>query len=233
LDRGSASLSAGERPDPATNSSKIEETMPKRPPTTTRLEAFSDGVIAVIITIMVLELKVPSQDGMAGLYAILPSLLLYLLSFSFTGIFWMNHHHLLARIELADRLTLYANLGFLFCLSLLPFFTAYLLEKQLTPFAVSLYAYSMLSSGTAFLLLRCAVHRNLRYTGDLRAEDQAALWKHLASLGLYLLAGLVAYFHSLLALVIIAVLTLLWAVPNLAIPKCEQDIAISRELPNP
>src|ERR1700679_3885608 len=87
-----------------------------------RLEAFSDGVIAVIITIMVLELKVPQQDGIAGLRAVLPTLCLSLISFTFTGIYWINHHQLVHRTQEADELILYANLGFLFCLSLLPFF---------------------------------------------------------------------------------------------------------------
>lgn len=97
---------------------------------TSRLEAFSDGVIAVIITIMVLELKVPSQKGIAGLLTILPTLIVYFISFSFTAIYWINHHHLVSRIEQADQRTLYANLAFLFCLSLLPFFTSYVLDKE-------------------------------------------------------------------------------------------------------
>src|SRR5581483_11415351 len=121
--------------------------MSRKPSSTVRLEAFSDGVIAVIITIMVLELKVPHQDGPAGLYAIVPILLIYLLSFTFTGIYWINHRHLLERIESADRLILYANLGFLFCLSLLPFFTSYVIEKGLDSFAVALYAVSMVVTG--------------------------------------------------------------------------------------
>jgi len=90
------------------------------PASTSRLEAFSDGVIAVIITIMVLELKVPRANGIAGLRAILPTLLVYLLSFTFTAIYWINHHHLVGRVEEVDPRILYANLLFLFCLSLLP-----------------------------------------------------------------------------------------------------------------
>jgi hypothetical protein len=88
--------------------------MPEKNPSTARLEAFSDGVIAVIITIMVLELKVPHADGLAGARAILPILLVYLLSFTFTGIYWINHQHLLDRVKSADQLILYANLIFLF-----------------------------------------------------------------------------------------------------------------------
>ena len=197
--------------------------MPQKPPPTTRLEAFSDGVIAVIITIMVLEFKVPHQESIAGLYAILPTFIIYLLSFAFTGIYWMNHHHLIHRIEAADSLTLYANLGFLFCLSLLPFFTAYVLEKKMVAFAVSLYAISMVVTGAAFLGLRLAVHRNLHHTGDLKSEDKAVLRKHLNSLALYLVAVPVAYYRSYLAIAIIAAVTLMWIIPNLATRQPTED----------
>ena len=103
-------------------------------PTPSRLESFSDGVIAVIITIMVLEFKVPAPDGMAGLRTILPTLAVYLLSFAFTAIYWVNHHHLVHRLKRVEPLILYANLTFLFCLSLLPFFTSYLLQKHISCF---------------------------------------------------------------------------------------------------
>src|SRR5213595_2426926 len=98
-----------------------------------RMEGFSDGVIAVIITIMVLELKVPHEHGLAGLRAVLPTLCLYVISFAFVGIYWINHQDLIHRTEEVYQLILYANLGFLFCLSLLPFFTSYVLDKKWTP----------------------------------------------------------------------------------------------------
>ena len=193
--------------------------MPEKSPSTARLEAFSDGVIAVIITIMVLELKVPHEDGAAGLYVITPILLIYLLSFAFTGIYWINHQHLIERVESADRLILYANLGFLFCLSLLPFFTAYVIEKKTAAFAVALYAISMIVTGFSFLLLRIAIHRVLRRSRNLRPEDTAERGKHLASLVLYLLAVPLAYFHAGLSLILIAVVTIIWIVPSLAISR--------------
>ncbi len=193
--------------------------MPEKPSSTARLEAFSDGVIAVIITIMVLELKVPPQDGAAGLYAIVPILLIYLLSFAFTGIYWINHQHLIERVEAADSLILYANLCFLFCLSLLPFATSYVLEKKIDSFAVSLYAVSMVITGFSFLLLRLAIHRHLRRSGNLGRNDTAERGKHLTSLALYLLAIPLSYFHPQLALIVIALVTVVWIVPNLAIPK--------------
>jgi uncharacterized membrane protein len=195
--------------------------MPQEPPSTARLEAFSDGVIAVIITIMVLELKVPQKDGIAGLYAILPTLFVYVLSFSFTGIYWINHQHLLARIQSADALILYSNLCFLLFLSLLPFFTAYVIEKKMAPFAVALYAVSMLVTGFSFLLLRLAIHRSLLRSSDLHTEDQLVRGKHLASLALYLIATPLAYFHAGLSLILIGLVTVVWVVPTWVVKKKE------------
>ena len=190
--------------------------MPDKPPSTARLEAFSDGVIAVIITIMVLELKVPHENGVAGLRPILPILLIYLLSFAFTAIYWINHQHLVERIEAADARILYANLFFLFCLSLLPFFTAYVIEKELDAFAVALYAVDMNVTGFSFLLFRLAIHRRLRMTGQLAEGDTAERGKHIASLVLYLAAIPLAYWHPVFALLLIAVVTLIWILPSFA-----------------
>jgi len=192
--------------------------MPEKLFPTTRLEAFSDGVLAVIITIMVLEIKVPEQNGPAGLLKIAPILFIYFLSFTFIGIYWINHHHLIHRIEQADPRVLYANLAFLFSASLLPFFTAYVLEKHSNSFSVALYAASMIVTGFAFLLLRLSVGRLLKQTGELQAEDIATQRKHYASLALYVIAIPLAQFHPYLALSAITLVTVVWIVPSAAIP---------------
>jgi len=188
-----------------------------------RLEAFSDGVIAVIITIMVLELKVPAQNGLAGLRAILPTLLVYLLSFSFTGVYWVNHHHLVHRTREADQRILWANLGFLFCLSLIPFFTAYLLEKNLDSFSVVLYVASMVLTGMGFLLLRLAIGRRLRLAGALLQEDIQTQRKHWLSLGLYLIAAWLAFYYPYAALGIIALVAVVWIIPTARVDPCEEN----------
>lgn len=190
---------------------------------TSRLEAFSDGVIAVIITIMVLELKVPRESGIAGLRAVLPTLILYFISFSFTAIYWVNHHHLLHRIEQADQRILYANLGFLFCLSLLPFFTSYVLQKESDSFSIALYAASMVLTGFSFLLLRLAIERRLRITGAFHPLDAAVQRKHLLSLAFYAVAIPLAYFHSSLALADIALVTLIWIIPTAGTKPCDEE----------
>jgi len=190
--------------------------------TPARLEAFSDGVIAVIITIMVLELKVPHQDGMDGIRAVLPTLSLYLISFAFTGIYWINHHHLVHRTEEADELILYANLGFLFCLSLLPFFTSYVLEKKMDSFSVALYVASMILTGFSFLLLRLAIGRRLRHAGRFEAEDKAVERKNWLSLFVYLVAIPLAFQHPRVALGLVSFVTVIWVTPTVGIKPREE-----------
>jgi uncharacterized membrane protein len=190
--------------------------------TPARLEAFSDGVIAVIITIMVLELKVPHQDGIDGLRAVLPTLCLYLVSFAFTGIYWINHHHLVQRTEEADELILYANLGFLFCLSLLPFFTSYVLEKKINSFSVAIYIASMVITGFSFLLLRLAISRRLRHAGRFEAEDKAIERKNYLSLFVYLVAIPLAFQHPRMALGLVGFVTVIWITPTTGIKPREE-----------
>ncbi len=190
---------------------------------TSRLEAFSDGVIAVIITIMVLELKVPHESGTAGLRAILPVLLVYLLSFTFTAIYWINHHQLVGRVEDVDSRILYANLLFLFTLSLLPFFTSWVIEKKMDALSVIIYALSLSTTGTGFLLLRLAILRRLRSKAQLVPGDKAAEHKHLISLGLYAASIPIAWFHPVFALFCDALVTLIWILPELGTRACGED----------
>ena len=179
-----------------------------------RLEAFSDGVIAVIITIMVLELKIPHDDGLIGLRAVLPVLGVYALSFTFTGVYWINHHHLVHRTDEADQAILYANLAFLFSLSLLPFFTSYLLEKQINSFSVILYIVALMAVGFTFMLLRLAIGRRLRSKNALEQEDQAAIFKHWSSLAIYLIAIPLALYRAYWSLGLVVLVMAIWIYPT-------------------
>ncbi|MDE3105406.1 MAG: DUF1211 domain-containing protein [Acidobacteriota bacterium] len=179
-----------------------------------RLEALSDGVIAVIITIMVLELHVPRQNGLAGLRVILPTLGVYALSFCFVSVYWVNHHHLVHRAEQVDQAILYSNLFFLFSLSLTPFFTAYVIDKAYDSFSVLLYILTMIATGLSFLLLRLAIGRRLRRQQQLQVEDRAAEIKHWASLGLYLLAIPLDIHYPLAALGILVLVMVIWIYPT-------------------
>jgi uncharacterized membrane protein len=163
---------------------------------------------------MVLELKVPHESGITGLHSVLPTLGVYALSFTFIAIYWINHHHLVHRINEANQSILYANLFFLFCLSLLPFFTSYLIDMKMDSFSVALYAFSMVVTGFSFMLLRLAIGWRLRHSGALKREDKAAEYKHWTSLALYLIAIPLAFYHSYSALGIIALVTLVWIYPT-------------------
>ena len=122
-----------------------------------RMEAFSDGVFAVIITIMVLEMKTPRGTGLAALQPLLPVFFSYVLSFVYVGIYWNNHHHLLQAAKHVTGGILWANLHLLFWLSLTPFVTAWMGENHLAPWPVALYGVVLLFSGTAYFLLTKAL----------------------------------------------------------------------------
>ncbi len=208
--------------------------MAAEPSSPARLEAFSDGVIAVIITIMVLELHVPTANGVAGLVSILPTLAVYLLSFAFTGVYWMNHHHLVHRTDRADSLILYTNLLFLFFLSLLPFFTNYVLEKKEDSFSVGLYVVSMILTSVSFLMLRLAIGRHLRRTGKLGTDDRVAERKHWISIAMYVAAIALSPTHPRFALGIVALVSVLWIIPTARIAsplECTHELTDSHSRP--
>lgn len=180
-----------------------------------RLEAFSDGVIAVIITIMVLELKVPARDGMAGLREVLPTIFLYLLTFIQIGIYWVNHHYLIDEAETVSHGILWANLVFLFCLSLFPFATDWIGVKGLSSFTTALYAAVSIFPGLGYLLLWTQIRRQ-------SAAPAHASWEKLiASLSLYVVAIPAAYYRPAASLTLIGIVALLWLMPPKRCPPSE------------
>jgi uncharacterized membrane protein len=187
-----------------------------------RLEAFSDGVIAVIITIMVLDLKIPLANGLPGLIAVAPGIAVYALSFAFVGIYWINHHLMIHRIRQASPNILWANLIWLFCLSLLPFFTAYVHQKVEDSFSVAIYAASLFITGVGFMILRLTVSARLRAENTLEHADLALQIKHWGSLFIYLISIPLATRYPLITLGLIAAVTLLWIIPTLGVEKCDE-----------
>src|SRR5689334_25277620 len=157
-----------------------------------RLEAFSDGVIAIIITIMVLELKVPHGADLAALQPLVPVILNYVLSFTYVGIYWNNHHHLLHATKRIDGRILWANLHLLFWLSLFPFATGWMGENHLAPIPTAAYGLVLLMAAIAYYLLE-----RLIIAGQGRDSVLAAAlgqdWKAVLSMMLYLLAMLLAF----------------------------------------
>lgn len=172
-----------------------------------RLEAFSDGVIAVIVTILVLELKVPRSNGVAGLVAVLPTVFLYLLTFVQIGIYWVNHHYLVDEADSVGHGVFWANLIFLFCLSLFPFAMEWIGVKGLSSFTAALYAAVSIFPGLAFM----ALWFQIRSTSTV--SPHASWGKQLASVSLYLTAIPAAYYRPAASLALIGIVALLWVLP--------------------
>ena len=177
-----------------------------------RLEAFSDGVIAIIITIMVLELKVPHGDQLADLKDRLPVFLSYVLSFIYVGIYWNNHHHLFQSTRHVTGGILWANLHLLFWLSLFPFTTAWAGENHLAPVPVAVYAFVLLMAGTAYYILERAIIRQ-QGRDSLLALAVGAGWKEKLSPACYLAAIPLAFVSPWISTGLFILVALLWLVP--------------------
>jgi uncharacterized membrane protein len=180
----------------------------------TRLEAFSDGVIAIIITIMVLELKAPHGDDIASLLSVWPVFLSYVLSYLMVAIYWVNHHRLFHFIKAVDTRILWANILLLFCLSFVPFATAYMGENDVSPFSTALYSFTLLVCSLAFFVLRAAIGRRLRDEAEFRRIDRAAQLKNLFATALYAAAVPGAYLHPSISLTLLAVIAAIYVVPE-------------------
>ena len=183
-----------------------------------RLEAFSDGVFAILITILVLELRAPHAFTLAALREVLPSFLGYVLSFVFVGIYWNNHHHLLQLVETVDGRVLWANLGLLFHLSLIPFATAWMGESEFAPAPVALYGALLFFAGLSYWVLAIVLQR-------LHPEDSAlrrALRddrKEKTSLAAYAVATVAAWRWPWISCALFVAIALLWLVPDLRIER--------------
>lgn len=185
---------------------------------TTRLEAFSDGVLAIIITIMVLELKVPHGVDFAALKPIWPVLLSYVLSFIYVGIYWNNHHHLFHATEQVSGGILWANLYLLFWLSLFPFTTAWMGENHAAAFPTAVYGFVLLMAAIAYeILLRAIIAKEGRES--LVALAVGKDWKGKLSLALYLAAIPLAFVNALIASALYLFTALLWLIPDPRIEK--------------
>ena len=178
-----------------------------------RLEAFSDGVIAVIITIMVLELKVPQGAEAAALAPLAATFLTYVLSFVFTAIYWNNHHHLLHAVHHVTGGTLWANMHLLFWLSLVPFVTGWMDENHFAPVTVAAYGIVLLCAGIAYFILTrvlLATHGQ----DSLLAKALGSDFKGKVSVVLYLAAVVLAFVQPWISLAIYVLVALMWLVPD-------------------
>ncbi len=187
---------------------------------TTRLEAFSDGVLAIIITIMVLELKVPHAVELAALKPVLPVLLSYVLSFIYVGIYWNNHHHLFQATEQVSGRILWANLHLLFWLSLFPFTTAWMGENHLAAIPTAIYGFVLLMAAIAYLILERAIIAKQGRESFL-ALALGKDWKGKLSSALYVAAIPLAFINSWIASAFYVFAALLWLIPD---PRIERKL---------
>jgi uncharacterized membrane protein len=183
-----------------------------------RMEAFSDGVIAIIITIMVLELRVPHQSNLAALAPLVPILLSYLLSFIFLGIYWSNHHHMLHAVEHVNGGVLWANLHLLFWLSLVPFVTAWMGENYFAPAPVALYGVALLFASIAYFILSRALI-SLHGRDSVLATAVGRDFKGLTSTLIYLVAIPLALVRWWLACTLYVLMAIIWLVPDRRIER--------------
>jgi len=183
-----------------------------------RLEAFSDGVLAIIITIMVLELKVPHGDGLDVLVERWPVFLSYVLSFLYIGIYWSNHHHLLHTAKGVSGGVLWANLHLLFWLSLVPFTTGWVGENHFAQWPVFFYALNLLLAAIAYFILQTCILAAYDSGSELVKAFGADI-KGKASPVLYVTAMIASLFQPMLGFVIAAIPALWWLVPDRRIEK--------------
>ena len=180
---------------------------------TTRLEAFSDGVIAILITIMVLELKVPHGSDWAAMRQTVFTLLLYLMSFVFLGIYWSNHHHMFHATRHVSGSVLWANLHLMFWLSLVPFTTTWMGESHFASLPTALYGVVLLASAVAYTILQMRIIAIEGPESPL-AKAVGGDVKGKVSIGLYLAGIVLAFVHPLIADAIYATVAMIWLVPD-------------------
>ena len=184
----------------------------------TRLEAFSDGVLAIIITIMVLEFKLPEGEDCHALIPLLPKFLSYVLSFMYVGIYWNNHHHLMHTVKQVNGKILWANLHLLFWLSLIPFATAWIGENHFAPFPMMLYGIILFMNGLAYALLQMQIIKTHGKDSSL-SKAIGNGFKEKTSVILYAIAIVFANFYPLVSGAIYIFVALMWLVPDKRIER--------------
>ena len=187
-----------------------------------RVEAFSDGVLAIIITIMVLELQAPAEPTLAALQPLIPKFLSYVLSFIFVGIYWNNHHHLWQAVDRVNGSILWANLHLLFWLSLIPFVTGWMGENHFSTIPVAMYGVVLWLSAMAYYIM---VLRLLAYHANdsLLAAALGDGRKERVSLFLYTAAIPLAFINPRIALALYVTVAILWLIPDRRIEKVFAD----------
>ncbi len=187
-----------------------------------RLEAFSDGVLAIIITIMVLEMKIPHGDDLSALKPVIPVFISYVLSFIYVGIYWNNHHHMMHVVSKVNGKVLLANLHLLFWISLFPFSTAWIGENHFSKWPVALYGFILFMASVAWYILAQVL---IRLHGDesTLAHAYGEDWKGKLSSVIYLIAILIAFYMPIISFILYCVVAAIWILPDYRIEKELRD----------
>lgn len=188
-----------------------------------RVEAFSDGVIAIIITIMVLEMKIPHDNTIAALKPLFPVFLSYVLSFIYIGIYWNNHHHMMHAAKTINGKILWANMHLLFWLSLIPFVTGWMGENHFTKWPIAFYGFVLFMNALAYTLLAKLLikhHGPESILGKAIGKDT----KGKISLALYLSAMLMAFVNAWISLAIYVIVAIIWIIPDTRIEKTLMEV---------
>jgi|SRR5450432_188028 uncharacterized membrane protein len=184
-----------------------------------RLESFSDGVIAIIITIMVLEIKTPHDTSWHALIEQLPVFFSYLLSFVFIGIYWGNHHHMISVVSQVNAAIIWSNMNLLFWLSLVPFATGWMGENQFAQNTVVLYAILLLVCGLSFTILQICVERVTKNNPKLVQAFAQIMQKGIFSVICYSMAIVLAYYNTLFSAILFCIVAVRWLIPDKNIEK--------------
>jgi uncharacterized membrane protein len=189
---------------------------------TNRVEAFSDGVIAILITIMVLELKPPHDPTPSSLGKMWPVFFAYVLSFIIIAIYWVNHHHLIHLVTRVDSVMLWANINLLFWISLIPWVTVYLGDNHALPFPVALYAAVSAAGAVSFFWLRASIARH-HHEPEFKRLNKKMARKNLIAILIYIAAIAVAFIYPPLALIMIALPAAMYFLPERSLEKFEHS----------
>lgn len=195
---------------------------------TDRLEAFSDGVIAIIITVMVFNIKPPSDSGLDGLVAVLPAILAFVLSFLYLALYWNNHHHMFQAARRVSGLVLWANLHLLFWLSLFPFTTSWLIESGFATWPTATYGLVLLMAAIAYRGVQTSLV-NAEGSESMLRDAIGADWKGKSSLLIYAAAISVAFVSAWAALSLYVAVAAAWLVPDRRIERLLSEMHSDRD----
>jgi uncharacterized membrane protein len=191
--------------------------------TKSRLEAFSDGVLAIVITIMVLEMKIPHGSALQDLKPLFPVFISYVISFAFIAVYWGNHHHLLHSAHRVNSRIIWSNMLLLFFLSLIPFSSGWMGENHFEKVPVALYAFNLLLCAIAYYLLQNAILMDLPESNLLVQALKKQKKKGILSVSVYLLAIPIAFFSPIISSILFVGISVIWIIPDRNIEKALRE----------